>query len=99
MNNRNSIDIADPFARQLLLRYLDRRAADVKKLRDALQNADFEAIRVTGHNLLGSGSAYGLDKISSMGENIETAAVAGDRAAIEALLSEMEAFLATVRVR
>ena len=64
------IEIDDPFARQLMGKYLGHRKDDVDKLRRALAASDFDTIRITGHNLYGSGAAYGLDDISWLGASI-----------------------------
>ena len=70
---KKPIEIADPFARQLVGQYLKNRKGDVDKLSVALSRADFETIRTTGHNLYGSGAAYGIDDISFIGASIENA--------------------------
>ena len=92
------IDIADPFARRLIGKYLQNRRDDVGKLQRALSDSDFETIRLTGHNLYGSGSAYGLDEISWLGENIERAADAKDGLQIQSLIDEMTDYLERLRV-
>ena len=92
------IEISDPFARRLIGKYLSHRKDDIDKLKDALAASDFETIRVTGHNLYGSGSAYGLDDISWLGASIENAADARDEEQIERLIGEMTDFLRKLRV-
>lgn len=92
------IEIADPFARRLIGKYLDNRRDDIDKLTRALADADFETIRITGHNLYGSGSAYGLDDISWLGASIEKAANEKNGAKIEGLISELSYFLKKLRV-
>lgn len=87
------IEIADPFARKLMARYLERRDADLDNLRNALELSDFDAIRRTGHNLFGSGSAYGLEDISSYGQRIESAATERDASEIASVIGELEHFL------
>ncbi len=100
MNARKSapLEIADPFARQLVGRYLEKRSGDLRNLGDALKNEDFETIRTTGHNLYGSGSAYGLDEVSGIGKRLESSAEIGDKAAIADLIAELADFLARVEV-
>lgn len=92
------IEISDPFARRLIGKYLSHRKDDIEKLKQALAASDFETIRVTGHNLYGSGSAYGLDDISWLGASIENAADARDRKQVERLIGEMTDFLHKLRV-
>lgn len=92
------IEISDPFARRLIGKYLSHRKDDIDRLKRALEESDFETIRITGHNLYGSGSAYGLDDISWLGASIENAADAQDGEQVERLIDEMTDFLRTLRV-
>ena len=92
------IEIKDPFARRLIGKYLDNRRDDIGKLTKALSDSDFETIRVTGHNLYGSGAAYGLDDISWIGASIEKAADSEDIAEIKRSIGELESFLRALKV-
>jgi HPt (histidine-containing phosphotransfer) domain-containing protein len=92
------IEIADPFARRLIGKYLSHRKDDINELLNALADSDFETIRDTGHNLYGSGSAYGLDHISFIGASIEKAADDKDGPRIERLIDDLTEFLQKLRV-
>ena len=94
-----TIEINDPFARKLVGDYLENRRADVARLTQALRDSDFESIRVTGHNLYGSGAAYGFEAISEMGAGIESAAEARDVPGIERRIADLEGLLRQVKVR
>lgn len=83
----------DPLARRLLSRYLERRRSDVAMLRRALENGEFGAIEVSGHNMFGSGSAYGFDIVTDIGRQLEEAARGRQPAAIAALIDDLEGFL------
>ena len=96
-NRVDPSDIADPFARKLVGRYLENRRADVDRLTAALDRDDFAAIQTTGHNLLGSGAAYGLDEISRIGAEMEKAAHAHDRTNIVELLAQLAEFIGPVQ--
>lgn len=87
------IEINDPFARRLIGKYLSHRKDDIGKLTKALAESDFETIQATGHNLYGSGAAYGLDQISWLGEHFEKAAIAQNAPEIERLIGELTEFL------
>ncbi|MBT8066391.1 MAG: Hpt domain-containing protein [Gammaproteobacteria bacterium] len=93
------IEITDPFARRLIGKYLDNRKEDIARLTRALAASDFETIRVTGHNLYGSGAAYGLDDISWIGRSIESAADSRDVSKIEQSIGDLQVFLQKLRVR
>lgn len=84
----------DPFAEQLKSRYLERRRADLLSLPKALQRKDFAAIGLAGHNMYGSGSAYGFDTVTLIGRRLENAARACEAREIETLITELETFLA-----
>lgn len=92
------IEIADPFARKLVGRYIENREGDIAKLQGALRHEDFDTICVTGHNLFGSGSAYGMDEVSRIGANLERAAEEQDAAGVTALIDELASYLRDLKV-
>ncbi len=92
------VRIDDPFARRLVTRYLARREGDLVTLREAVGKKDFELIERTGHNLFGSGSAYGLDVVSSLGACIEIAAKKHDAARITQLIDDLEKFVRHLKI-
>lgn len=97
-NSDSSIDVTDPFARRLLAKYLERREADLEKLRSALSQNDYSRIERTGHNLFGSGAAYGLAPISELGADLEQAAKDRDSARIATVVDSLEAFVRRVSI-
>jgi CheY-like chemotaxis protein len=54
--------------------YLDNRGADLHNLAAAIERSDYDTIRVLGHNMKGSGNAYGFAAISAIGRSLERAA-------------------------
>jgi HPt (histidine-containing phosphotransfer) domain-containing protein len=97
-SRENTVVVNDPFARRLMVRYLDHRQDDVESLRAALARQDYESIRKKGHNLFGSGSAYGLDRVSELGASLEKTAKRGNSDAIGDLIEALDAFIRNVRV-
>jgi CheY-like chemotaxis protein/HPt (histidine-containing phosphotransfer) domain-containing protein len=77
--------------------YLDRRRAELGSLEQAVREGNFAAIRKTGHNLKGTGAAYGFAEISDIGRSLEAAAKNGDAGAIEVLLDQIDGYLGIVR--
>lgn len=94
----NTVVVEDPFARRLMVRYLTHRQDDVATLRTALAGKDFESIEKTGHNMFGSGSAYGLERISELGADLESKAKNGNGPAIGDLIDALDAFIRDVRI-
>ena len=97
-NADNRVTINDPFARRLMVRYLARREQDIARLRADLADTDYLSIEKKGHNLYGSGSAYGLDRISEIGAALEKTASKHNRDAVADLIDALEAFIRSVRV-
>ncbi len=82
----------------LIPRYLDRRFKEVEAFRAQLGAGDFEALRIGGHSLKGSGGGYGFAPLTTIGATIETAAKAKDAATITAALVEYADYIQRVEV-
>ena len=82
----------------LIPRYLDRRHKEVEIFRTQLAAGDFEALRIGGHSLKGSGGGYGFPDLTRIGGAIEIAAKAGDAVTIQAALTEYADYLQRVEV-
>jgi HPt (histidine-containing phosphotransfer) domain-containing protein len=82
----------------LMPRYMDRRHKEVESFRAQLAAGDFEALRIGGHSLKGSGGGYGFPLLTQIGARIETAAKAQDAASIEAALVEYKDYIGRVDI-
>lgn len=63
--------------------YLENRESNVSQISQALIQKDYASIQSWGHQMKGSGSGYGFDQITEIGEQLEVAAKNRDDAAIE----------------
>ena len=86
-----------PEMAELRVAYLDRRRAELCGLEQAVHDGDFPAIRKAGHNLKGTGTAYGFEEITEIGRSLEEAAEDGDVFVIETLLDRMDSYIGLVR--
>ena len=86
----------DESLRELAPGYLDNRRNDLPRLATALAGGDWEALRVLGHNVKGTGAGYGFEAITRIGAALETAAKEGDAGRIGEQLAELTHFLASV---
>lgn len=82
----------------LIPRYLARRRTEIEAFRTQLAAADFEALRIGGHSLKGSGGGYGFHWLTTLGGTIESAAQRKDTPAIEAALVEYADYIQRVEV-
>ncbi len=78
--------------------FLKNREKDIQSISRSLDAGDFEAIRIIGHGMKGSGSGYGFDGISRIGEEIETGAKERNEDEIRELVRELSTYLDRVEV-
>ncbi len=73
--------------------YLESCRQNVVDIRDALDRADFSAATVLGHNLRGSGGAFGFQHITDIGAGLELAAEDSDIKATRGWATELDRYL------
>ena len=78
--------------------FMKNRGKELDALRSALAAADFEQLRQLGHRMKGVGTSYGFNRVSSIGKGIEDGARSGDRASLEACITEYGDFLSKVQI-
>ena len=88
----------DETLRDLIPHYLENRRHDVERLKEALVREDFEAIRVLGHSMAGSGGGYGFPTLTRIGRTLEKAGQQKDRETVETQLHELASYLRKVVV-
>jgi HPt (histidine-containing phosphotransfer) domain-containing protein len=88
---------ATPGLTELCAGYLDRRRAELSTLERWLKEGDFAALRKAGHNLKGTGAAYGFGELTTIGRALEAAAKEADATAVEDLLTQFDSYIGIVR--
>jgi CheY-like chemotaxis protein len=73
--------------------YLEKRRADVEKIRTATEARDYTVIRMLGHQMAGTGASYGFGPISDIGFALEASALSEDAARIAAAVDELDRYL------
>jgi Response regulators consisting of a CheY-like receiver domain and a winged-helix DNA-binding domain len=89
----------DPDLLPLLPNYLKNRKNDIVAIQQALGEDDFELIHRLGHSMKGSGSGYGLDKISAIGARLEQQAKLSNREVIGEQIEELQQYTAVLSKR
>lgn len=92
------IDLEDETIRALLPGYLQRRSLEVSKLYRLLDNADFDEIRVIGHNLKGSGGLYGLPQIGVFGTELEVHSASKSQTELAVTIEKLEQYLSAFQL-
>lgn len=83
----------DSVLAELLPQYFDLCRRDLVQLRDALAQNDFEKVRVLGHNLKGSGGAYGFPNLTEIGASLETSGKTQDGGLARSATDRLAEFL------
>jgi HPt (histidine-containing phosphotransfer) domain-containing protein len=78
--------------------FLQSREEDLQGLQNGLDAKNFDALRMIGHSMRGSGSSYGFDAVSEIGEVIEAAALAHDSAVIEKQRQVLQMYLTQIEI-
>jgi CheY-like chemotaxis protein len=79
---RAIVDEIDPDCAALVPAFLERRCEELLVLEQALERSELDTVYRLGHNLRGSGGSYGFPLMTEIGERMERAAKANDRAAV-----------------
>jgi len=82
----------------LIPEYLELVRADLKSLGEAEAREDFEAVRILGHNLKGSGAAYGFGVITELGGRLEQVAQTRSGDAVRSLIGELADYLERLEI-
>ena len=73
--------------------YINHTSKELKNIKENLDSVAFDSLRTFGHNIKGSGGMYGFNKITSMGTEIESAAMNENLEDIKSHLDALEVFL------
>jgi len=88
----------DPDLSDLIPAFLARKRAEARAIAAAVERSEFHSVADYAHRLKGDGGSYGFDEISAIGADLEAAAQAGERAAVERLAEKILAYLDRVAV-
>ena len=98
MNDNDCKVIVAKDLEDLIPVFMKNRHKELEALRVALAAADFEHLRQLGHRMKGVGNSYGFAHVSTLGKYIEDGARSGDRAALQATISEYHEYLSKVQI-
>ncbi|MCQ1854449.1 PAS domain-containing hybrid sensor histidine kinase/response regulator [Neorhizobium galegae] len=73
--------------------YLESCRQNVVTMGEALDRADFEAVTILGHNMRGSGGAFGFQAITDFGAGLEQASENSDVGTSRRLVDELAIYL------
>jgi histidine phosphotransfer protein HptB len=78
--------------------FLARKRGELEAMRDCPGAHDYSEVGRTAHRIKGEGGAYGFDRMSVVGRELEEAATARDDAEIAGLASGLLKYLDSVEI-
>lgn len=72
------------------IKYLNRRMIEIEELKESLLNEDYDVAISVGHRLKGNGETFGFSIISSLGIDMEKAALAKDKEKLSEIIKSLE---------
>lgn len=88
----------DPDLEAIVPGFLANRRRDLATIEGCLKQGDLSTIRMLGHRMKGDGGGYGFDQISTIGDDLEQAAMAQDVPSIEQQVALLKDFLSRLEV-
>lgn len=92
------IVMADPDLEDIIPGFLLKRQKDIIEIQVALDNEDYDTIKVLGHKMKGIGGGYGFDAITDIGSMIEQAAMEKNMQEVKQAILELARYLERVEV-
>jgi signal transduction histidine kinase/CheY-like chemotaxis protein len=90
--------MVDPDMEDIVPGYLEKRLAEVAKYQTALAAGDFDAIRMLGHKMKGTGGGYGFPMLTEIGGKIEEQALAHDAEGLRGKIEEFARYVNSVKL-
>lgn len=94
----NAVVRVAPDLAELIPGFLENRRREIEEVRRLLAEGNLKEIYRIGHNMKGSGSGYGFDRISELGWNMAEAAQAEDRDTVIRVTDHLAEYLSSVSV-
>jgi HPt (histidine-containing phosphotransfer) domain-containing protein len=88
----------DKDLKELIPVFMDSRRKNIKELKEALQEDDFERIKQIGHDIKGAGGGYGFEEVTNLGKKLGEAADERKLSRIKELITKLENYLEEVEI-
>lgn len=93
------IVVVDKDLQDLIPGFLKNRETDIEKLTKAIEEEDYETIRIVGHSMKGFGSGYGFHFVTEIGKVIEEAGLKKDLKKANESLERLKLYFANIEIR
>jgi HPt (histidine-containing phosphotransfer) domain-containing protein len=83
---------------QIVPGYLTRRRGEVTRMTSLLAAANYDRLRILGHDLKGSGSSYDFPELTRFGADLEAAAKRADHDTLAVEIMRLAGYLSRMHV-
>ena len=84
--------------KNLIPNYIQNRHEDIITLREALDQRDYERIKILGHQIKGSGAGYGFQALTDFGTELEQYACDENNEAILTCINQIAEYMNCVDI-
>lgn len=88
----------DALLEDMIPDFLEHRKAEILNIRSALEREDFASLRGIGHDIEGTGGAFGFEGMAQIGRSLNLAAAEGDLQRVQRLAKELSGYLDRLRI-
>jgi len=88
----------DPLIEDIVADFLQHRKENVASILDALEAADFDTVANIGHDIEGTGGAFGFSGMARIGRSLMEAARESSTGDIKRLAEELTSYLERLRI-
>lgn len=97
MGDRITVEVDEDLS-DLVPGFLARKRGELEAMRDSPVQHDYHAVGRTAHRIKGEGSAYGFDRMSEVGRELEAAAAARNDEEIVTLARSLLEYIDNVEI-
>ncbi len=83
---------------KLIPKFMAAQKEQLRQMKTALTNGQFETLKFLGHQMKGSGGGFGFTALGTFGSEIERAAHDGDSHDLGKCISQIDDYLAQVKI-
>jgi len=88
----------DPLIQDIVADFLQHRRENVPSILDALEAADYEAVENIGHDIEGTGGAFGFVGMARIGRSLRQAAQENSPGGVKRLAEELASYLERLKI-
>ena len=88
----------DPVIRDIVGDFLQHRRENVTSILGALDAADYEAVEHIGHDIEGTGGAFGFSGMARIGRSLRQAAGESSPSDVKRLAAELASYLERLKI-